>query len=545
MDYNYGQSNDYPLRILVPSDSVGAIIGKQGATIKQIKQTTHAKVDVDKVESSNSPERVVSIRGLQENCIHACREILRIMYEDAQNKNKSNEIVLKVLAHNNFIGRIIGKSGNIINTIKQETDTNITVSSINDLNSYNIERIISIKGELEQQIHAAENIYAKLCAAYENDNLRVWNYSQAVYQYPQQQFMQSFTQPQGMMSAGAATAGSAPLLSGHYPSQHPTTIMSQTSTTSSNSPTNKYFEQQQQPSALYQPPYYQPMYPISGSYFMPYPSANHLVSSYAHQYGNATMNGNPQYSQSIMQLSPQAQTTIETVHLYVPNAVVGAIIGAKGVFIKSIIKNSNASVKVTPISPDEDQTKIIDRQVTITGTPEAQWKSQYYIYDKIRQEGYAGDDEVRLRAEILVPTSLIGRLVGKGGHNVRQLQQSTGAIIKLPEDSQQTSASEVPVKIIGPFQASQFAQRRIQSIIQMSRDLSNVSNDDSNNNNNNNNSNPSSSEQLNGLAKLNLNETSTLVNGNTINDDAVVATSTLPATDDSLTTVDEQKSRDE
>ena len=32
--------------------------------------------------------------------------------------------------------------------------------------------------------------------------------------------------------------------------------------------------------------------------------------------------------------------------------------------------------------------------------------------------GYAGDDEVRLRAEIYVPTSLIGRLVGKGGQNV-------------------------------------------------------------------------------------------------------------------------------
>jgi hypothetical protein len=40
------------------------------------------------------------------------------------------------------------------------------------------------------------------------------------------------------------------------------------------------------------------------------------------------------------------------------------------------------------LSPHEDQNKIIDRQVTITGTPEAQWKSQYYIYDKIRQEGY-------------------------------------------------------------------------------------------------------------------------------------------------------------
>lgn len=32
--------------------------------------------------------------------------------------------------------------------------------------------------------------------------------------------------------------------------------------------------------------------------------------------------------------------------------------------------------------------------------------------------GYAGDDEVRLRAEINVPTTLIGRLVGKGGQNV-------------------------------------------------------------------------------------------------------------------------------
>lgn len=34
-----------------------------------------------------------------------------------------SEIILKVLAHNNFIGRIIGKGGNIINTIKKDTET--------------------------------------------------------------------------------------------------------------------------------------------------------------------------------------------------------------------------------------------------------------------------------------------------------------------------------------------------------------------------------------------------------------------------------------
>ncbi|CAF2375544.1 unnamed protein product [Rotaria sp. Silwood2] len=284
------------------------------------------------------------------------------------------------------------------------------------------------------------------------------------------------------------------------------------------------------------------MFPTSGPFYMSYPSSNSMLAAQPNPYANGNLIHQPEH----VQLLQNVPVAIETVHLYVPNTVIGAIIGTKGLFIKSIMKSSNATVKINPINQDEDQNKIIERQVTITGTPEAQWKSQYYIYDKIRQEGcYVGDDEVRLRAEIYVPTSLIGRLVGKGGHNVRQLQQSTGAIIKLPEDSQQTSASEVPVKIIGPFPASQFAQRRIQSIIQMSRDLTNISKDDSNDDNNNNNNNNSSSEQLNGISQNNLNETSTIVNGSTISDDAVVASSTLPHTDDSATTVDDQKSREE
>lgn len=41
---NHSNENSSPMfRILVPSDAVGAIIGKQGSTVKQIKQTAHAK----------------------------------------------------------------------------------------------------------------------------------------------------------------------------------------------------------------------------------------------------------------------------------------------------------------------------------------------------------------------------------------------------------------------------------------------------------------------------------------------------------------------
>lgn len=38
------------------------------------------------------------------------------------------EVSLKILAHNNLIGRIIGKGGSTIKRVMQDTDTKITVS---------------------------------------------------------------------------------------------------------------------------------------------------------------------------------------------------------------------------------------------------------------------------------------------------------------------------------------------------------------------------------------------------------------------------------
>ena len=81
----------------------------------------------------------------------------------------SSEISLKILAHNNLIGRIIGKGGNTIKRIMQETDTKITVSSINDINSFNLERIITVKGAIENMSRAEAQISAKLRQSYEND----------------------------------------------------------------------------------------------------------------------------------------------------------------------------------------------------------------------------------------------------------------------------------------------------------------------------------------------------------------------------------------
>ena len=135
---------DFPLRVLVSSDMVGAIIGRGGATIRNITQQSRARVDVHrwgqspvpisfsvecqsqryycsyrKMEHSPSLEKAITVYGQPENCSAACRRILEVMEEEARNTGKPAEISLKILAHNNLIGRIIGKQGGTIKKIME------------------------------------------------------------------------------------------------------------------------------------------------------------------------------------------------------------------------------------------------------------------------------------------------------------------------------------------------------------------------------------------------------------------------------------------
>jgi predicted RNA-binding protein YlqC (UPF0109 family) len=496
---------DVPVRILVPSESVGAIIGKGGQTIRQLTQQTRAKVDVYRGDpmapTTALQEKVITIRGQPENCINACREILKVMKADAESKGKPSDTPLKVLAHNDYIGRIIGKQGNIINTIKKETETTVTVSSINDM-SMNVERVITVKGELENMIKALEIIHSKVKSAFENDTKTYG--AQAIMMGgipPIPLAPPSFAASSAAAAAAAAAAFNAPSSAARFAAaaaaaaaaQQQQQQHHQSATGSSiqqqqqppqNSSTNQQQQQsqnQQQPGqstgiqtnqngsgggpggvqqVAQQPPsnsypnYYPPMHyhPAHhmGPQMAPYSGQNPLIPLQQQQQqaaaAAASLGGHPGQlnhnlnSQNMvgsvgtgggdfMSQGPEP----ETVYLYIPNVAVGAIIGTKGSFIKNIIKLSGASVKITPLTPEESKTAA-ERQVVIVGTPDSQWKAQYYIYEKIRQERFATDENVKLRAELQVPSHIVGRIIGKAGKNVRELQRTTGATIKLPED---------------------------------------------------------------------------------------------------------------
>lgn len=85
---NNGRPADFPLRLLVQSDMVGAIIGRQGSTIRQITQQTRARVDVHRKDNVGSLEKAITVYGNPDNCTNACRRILEVMQQESTNTNK-------------------------------------------------------------------------------------------------------------------------------------------------------------------------------------------------------------------------------------------------------------------------------------------------------------------------------------------------------------------------------------------------------------------------------------------------------------------------
>ncbi|NWT61103.1 IF2B2 protein, partial [Erythrocercus mccallii] len=159
---------DFPLRMLVPTQFVGAIIGKEGLTIKNLTKQTQSKgVELGPCrcarEPSGLPWKGVSTSAVVAGCLRAVTDAA----------HGAEEIPLKILAHNSLVGRLIGKEGRNLKKIEQDTGTKITISPLQDLTIYNPERTITVKGSMEACSSAEVEIMKKLREAYESDMVAV------------------------------------------------------------------------------------------------------------------------------------------------------------------------------------------------------------------------------------------------------------------------------------------------------------------------------------------------------------------------------------
>lgn len=333
---------------------VGAIIGRGGQTIRQITQQTRARVDVHRKDSVGSVEKAITIFGQPENCSNACLQILKVMQEEAKSTDKSDDIPLKILAHNNLIGRIIGKQGSTIKRIMEETDTKITVSSISDINSFNMERIITIRGEPEKICKAEAEVSAKLRQAYESDLNSI--------------------QPQNVMYSGF----------------HPASMVSHHSVAGMGLAFNPGLSMQPQ---MRLPGAFLGYFPSAATAFNGGKAAGATAGQMASNQGQhlqgyglvnhhdhstaASSVGVPTSTSSGPSMQPNSLGPLETTHMYIPNASVGAVIGAKGVYIRDLNKYSGYSIKIASANEDTSSypsaVNASDRLVTISGPADRFW----------------------------------------------------------------------------------------------------------------------------------------------------------------------------
>lgn len=84
------------------------------------------RIDVHRDKNNRnrpSEDTLTSIRGDPENFSDAIKEILEVMNTEYDNRNieESRGLQLKILAHDLLCGRIIGKGGNNLKKVRQDS----------------------------------------------------------------------------------------------------------------------------------------------------------------------------------------------------------------------------------------------------------------------------------------------------------------------------------------------------------------------------------------------------------------------------------------
>jgi len=357
-------SCQFPLRMLVSRESVGAIIGKGGSTIRNITRETKARVDVSRKEY-NANDKAVTVYGTPESQSQACERILTVMIEEASLTNSRGEIVLKILAHDDLVGRLIGKDGQTIKKIMKDSNTKINVSSLSQLSGDNVDRVITIQGTLHGMVMAEALVSERLRKSF-NDDLQI------------------------MTSSGQQNnSNTSPNLTGY-------------SNRSGNSGTANMYERKPRGRS----PFVR-WHPENLPSFSPLDIPPEWAAGYA----------------AIEQMHEK-----ETVRVIVPVSSIGAIIGRKGSSIRNLKWTSGATIKLSSEPPQEgsvEDDKNSTREISITGFPEQQWKAQSLIYDKMKTDSSLTQDP-KFCVEMTISNSKVGKLIGKRGGNIKELMARTG-----------------------------------------------------------------------------------------------------------------------
>ncbi|KAK0164027.1 hypothetical protein PV328_002698 [Microctonus aethiopoides] len=170
-----GGDGMYHLKVLVPGVAAGAIIGKGGETIAQLQKDTEARVKMSKARDfyPGTSERVCLITGSVDAIMAVMDFIMEKIREkpdltakttvdfDSGKATAERDKQVKILVPNSTAGMIIGKAGNYIKQIKEDSGSYVQISQkAKDLSLQ--ERCITVIGEKDNNRNALLMILAKI-----------------------------------------------------------------------------------------------------------------------------------------------------------------------------------------------------------------------------------------------------------------------------------------------------------------------------------------------------------------------------------------------
>ncbi|XAR51721.1 hypothetical protein NMG60_11006434 [Bertholletia excelsa] len=365
-------SEDTVYRYLCPGRKIGSIIGRGGEIVKQLRADSKSKIRIGETVPGGD-ERVVTIYSSSEETnafddiddrVCPAQDALfrvhdRVVADDMAADEDSEEppqVTARLLVPSDQIGCIIGKGGQIVQSIRSETGAQVRIMKDDNLPACALssDELVQISGEAQIVRKALYQIASRL-----HDNPS------------RTQHMLASAVPNVYASSGSLmgpTAG-APIMG---------------------------------------------LAPLVGPY-----------GGYKGDSGD--------WSRSFYSASRNESSSKEfSLRLICPTSNIGGVIGKGGTIINQIRQESGAVIKVDSSATEGDDCIISISakeffEDTISPTIEAALRLQPRCSEKIERDSGL----ISFTTRLLVPTSRIGCLIGKGGAIITEMRRITKANIRI------------------------------------------------------------------------------------------------------------------
>ncbi|KAH8602813.1 hypothetical protein B0O99DRAFT_10708 [Bisporella sp. PMI_857] len=354
------------IRAVITSAEAATVIGKGGENVSQVRKLSGAKCTVSDYQKG-AVERILTVSGGVDAVAKAFGLIIRTLNNepiDAASNANSKTYPLRLLVPHVLIGAIIGKAGIRIREIQEASGARLNASD--GCLPLSTERSLVVLG-VADAVHIAT--YYIGSTLFEQLSERFGGPSASAY-------ASRSGGPAGVVPGGMQVVPYVPQPAGGsygHPDHHRGRI---DRGVTHHTPSNNYGQPayqgqvpQQQQAAV--PVHYGGTQPAAGGYGGVGPQQPQLGG-----HGGAQAHAGPA-AQPMPGVIPGQPLTQQ---IFIPNDMVGAIIGKGGAKINEIRQLSGSVIKI-----NEPQDNSNERLVTITGTAECNQMALYMLYSRLGQ----------------------------------------------------------------------------------------------------------------------------------------------------------------